>query len=263
MKKIYHLLSAVLLSGVAFSVLAAQDEPKQAIPIPQISEGWRYSLTPYLWLLNVSGQVSYGDHSIADEKFPASQLLSKLQYAAMIEGEVHKGNWGFAANLLYSSLQNQGSRIVGQNDLGSTTNMNMGIYNLAATYTLYSTPQVYLDAMAGVRILTTMVKTDVNVQGVPAATSLSATSALTNPIVGVKGRVRISDSDYFIPFYVDVGGGVSGTQVTTQGIIGIGKAYDWGDISLNFNNLFYRTQNNNVTSNLDLYGAALGVTFKF
>jgi hypothetical protein len=72
MKKIYHLLAAVLLSGVAFSVLAAQDEPKQAIPIPQISEGWRYSLTPYLWLLNVSGQVSYGDHSIADEKFPAS-----------------------------------------------------------------------------------------------------------------------------------------------------------------------------------------------
>jgi hypothetical protein len=181
----------------------------------------------------------------------------------MIEGEVHKGNWGFAANLLYSSLQNQGSRIVGQNDLGSTTNMNMGIYNLAATYTLYSTPQLYLDAMAGVRILTTMVKTDVNVQGVPAATSLSSTSALTNPIVGVKGRVRISDSDYFIPFYVDVGGGVSGTRVTTQGIIGIGKAYDWGDISLNFNNLFYRTQNNNVTSNLDLYGAALGVTFKF
>ncbi len=263
MKNIYRLISALFLAGLGASAIAADEAPRQAIPIPQVSDEWRYSLTPYLWLLNVNGQVDYNNHPVANSTIGTAELLSKLQFGAMAEGEVHKGNWGFAANLLYSRLKDQGTTMRGQVDLGSTTTMTLGIYNLAATYTLYNSSQVYLDAMAGVRIFANAAKTDLDVQGTPQGTSLSMNTTVTNPIVGVKGRIRIADSDYFVPFYIDVGGGVDGTQVTTQGIIGLGKAYDWGDVSLNFNNLYYKTKTNNVTTSLDFYGAAVGVTFKF
>jgi hypothetical protein len=86
---------------------------------------------------------------------------------------------------------------------------------------------------------------------------------VTNPIVGVKGRYKLGDSDYFVPFYLDVGGGVDGTQITSQGILGVGKAYDWGDLMLVFNDVYYQTKSKNTTSNLNFYGAALGVSFKF
>ena len=106
-------------------------------------------------------------------------------------------------------------------------------------------------------------KIEVNAQGTPLGTTYKSNSTLTNPIVGVKGRYRIGESDYFVPFYLDVGGGVDGTQVTTQGILGVGKAFDWGDLMLVFNDVYYQTKNNGTTTNLNFYGAAIGATFKF
>ena len=256
-------LAAIFCSGLLFSTPAFPAETGAPIPVPQVSEGWRYSLTPYLWLLNVDGQMAYGDHSLVDQNVSTGQLLSKFQYGGMIEGEVHKGNWGFAANLLFSSIQNTGTRIRDNVDQGSTTTAQLGIYNLAATYTIMNTKQVYVDAMAGVRIFSNNAKVDVNVQGTPLGTTLKSNTTVTNPIVGVKGRYKLGDSDYFVPFYLDVGGGVDGTQITSQGILGVGKAYDWGDLMLVFNDVYYQTKSKNTTSNLNFYGAALGVSFKF
>jgi hypothetical protein len=120
-----------------------------------------------------------------------------------------------------------------------------------------------VDAMAGARILSLDAKIDVNVLGTPAGKTFKTNSTITNPIVGLKGRYRLGDSDYFVPFYADVGGGVDGTQITTQGIIGLGKAFDWGDAMLVFNDVYYQTKNGNKTTNLNFYGAAVGVTFRF
>jgi hypothetical protein len=256
------LATLLLLSGLSLSAQAA-DPVAKPIAIPQVSDQWSFSLTPYLWAVNAHGEVYYKDRPVTNQTMTTSQMLSNLQFAAMVEGEVHKGKWGFAANLLYSSLQDKSAKMVGQVDLGSKTTMDMGVYNLAATYTVLNTNNVYVDAMAGVRILSTNAKTEVNVEGTQLGTTMKANSTSTNPIVGVKGRLRISDSDYFVPFYVDVGGGVSGVQVTTQAMLGIGRAYDWGDVMLMANNLFYKTKTDNVTTNMDLYGAAVGVTFKF
>jgi len=255
--------SLIALGLCSQAVVAAEETQKAAIAIPQVSEDVRYSLTPYLWLVNVGGDLAYKDRTLVDQKISTGQLLSSFQYGGMIEGEVHKGNWGFAANLLYSSVQNGSSRIRDQVDLGSTTTAQLGIYNLAATYTIHNTKQAYVDALAGVRIMSMNASMDVNAIGTPAGTTFKTNSTITNPIVGIKGRYRIGDSDYFVPFYADVGGGVDGTQITTQGILGVGKAYDWGDLMLVFNDIYYQTKTGGTTTNLNFYGAAVGVTFKF
>jgi hypothetical protein len=256
--KILSTLCLGLLSMAAFSA-----ENAAPVAIPQVSDQVRYSLTPYLWLVNVGGDLNYKDRTLVDQKVSTSQLLSSFQYGGMLEGEIHKGNWGFAANLLYASVQNASSRIRDTVDLGSTTTAQLGIYNLAATYTIFNSKQAYIDAMAGVRILSMDGKIDVNAVGTPAGTTFKTNSTVTNPIIGIKGRYRLGESDYFVPFYADVGGGVDGTQVTTQGILGVGKAFDWGDLMLVFNDVYYQTKNNGTTANLNFYGAAVGVTFKF
>lgn len=233
------------------------------VAIPQVTEQVRYALTPYLWLVNVGGDLNYKDRTLVDQKITTGQLLSSIQYGGMLEGEVHKGNWGLAANLLYASVQNGSSRLRDTVNLGATTTAQLGIYNLAATYTVFNSKQAYVDAMAGARILSLNAKMDVNVIGTPLSSTFKTNSTITNPIVGIKGRYRIGESDYFVPFYADVGGGVDGTQITTQGILGVGKAFDWGDLMLVFNDVYYQMKSGSTTTNLNFYGAALGVTFKF
>ena len=46
-------------------------------------------------------------------------------------------------------------------------------------------------------------------------------------------------------------------------MVGIGKAYSWGDVTLALKNVYYQLNQNKITSDLDLYGAAIAVTFRF
>ena len=251
----------IFIGLIATPIHAAENSVPTAIP--QVSDTVRYSLTPYFWLVNIGGNLNYKDRRLVDQKITTSQLLSNFQYGGMLEAEIHKGNWGIAANLLYASVQHGNSRIRDGVDLGATTTAQLGIYNLAATYTVFNTKQTYVDALVGARILSLDAKIDADTLRNPSGTTFKNNSTITNPIIGLKGRYRLGDSDYFVPFYADVGGGVDGTQLTTQGIIGLGKSFDWGDAMLVFNDIYYQFKNGGTTTNLNFYGAAVGVTFKF
>ena len=254
--------SLFLASLPLFAQAQSAQSTSKPIAIPQVSDQWSFSVTPYLWAVNMHGETYYKDRPVAAATMTTSEMLSNLQFGAMVEGEVHKGNWGFAANLLYASLQNSNSKMTGKVDLGTKTDMSMGVYNLAATYTVFNNNQAYVDAMLGARIFNNNVKTSVNVEGTPFGTTLKSDTTMVTPIVGAKGRIRIADSDYFVPYYLDVGA-AGPVQVTTQAMLGIGRAYDWGDVMLMANNLFYKIKTEGVTTNLDAYGAAVGVTFRF
>jgi hypothetical protein len=105
--------------------------------------------------------------------------------------------------------------------------------------------------------------TSIAVQGTPLGLSKTKNTTTTDPIIGLKGRVQLGASDYFMPFYIDVGGGSSNTEITSQQMIGVGRAFAWGDTTLGIKNLYYKQKVNKVTTDQSLYGVTLGVTFKF
>lgn len=260
-KNALALCLVTMTSGVG--VAAWADEIKKPVAIPQVSNDWRGSITPYLWALNVNGSVYHGGNELVSANIDTSSLLSTLNMGAMLIGEVHKGNWGLSADLMYADITKTSSRPVGNYvDLGSKTSLSLGIYTVTASYTLHNSKDVYLDALLGARVLNNNGSTSFNVDGYPLLRK-NINTTVTDPVVGVKGRFRISDSEYFVPFYVDVGGGGGNTQVTTQAYLGVGRAFDWGDVELVVKNLYYKQKNQGVTSNLDLFGAGVGVTFKF
>lgn len=252
---------ATMLSSVGLTVCA--DEISKPIAITQVSNDWRGSITPYLWALNVNGSVYHGGDQLVSANIDTSSLLSTLNMGAMLIAEVHKGNWGLSADFMYADISKTSSRAVGNYvDLGSKTSLSLGVYTVTASYTLHNSKNVYLDGVLGVRFFNNNGTTSFNVDGYPLV-SKSINATVTDPVVGLKGRVRISDSEYFVPFYVDVGGGSSSTQVTTQAYLGVGRAFDWGDVELVMKNLYYKQKNQGVTTNLDMFGAGVGVTFKF
>ena len=52
-----------------------------------------------------------------------------------------------------------------------------------------------------------------------------------------KGRVRLGEGRWYTPYYADVGPGSS--NWTWQALLGVGYAFDWGDINLSIRSLSY------------------------
>jgi hypothetical protein len=85
---------------------------------------------------------------------------------------------------------------------------------------------------------------------------------LWDAIAGVKGRIRLSASGaWFMSYYADVGTGAS--QLTWQGLIGLGHAFSWGDLHLAYRYLHYSTDDGELMEDVNQMGPALGATFRF
>jgi hypothetical protein len=255
------LVAASLFSLFASLNVYAQDKP---VVVPQVTNEWHGSISPYLWGVNVTGSLYYDQSKLGTTTMGTGQLLQDLNIGGMLFGELHKGNFGVMADLFYAKMTLNKSSVVGQVDLGSKTTLETGIYTLAGTYTLHNTSNSYVDALAGVRILSLNATTKISIADTPYSAVATMSSTIADPIVGVKGRFRIADTDYFVPFYADVGGGSSSTQVTSQQILGVGKAYEWGEATLAFKNLYYKQKSqSSATVDLNMYGVLVGATFRF
>jgi len=255
------LVAASLLSLFASLNVYAQDKP---VVVPQVTNEWHGSISPYLWGVSVNGSLYYDQSKLGTVNMKTGQLLQDLNFGGMLFGELHKGSFGVMTDLFYAKMTLNKSSVAGQVDLGSKTTLETGVYTLAGTYTLHHTNTSYVDALAGVRILALNAQTNISIADTPYSATAKMSSTIADPIVGVKGRFRIADTDYFVPFYVDVGGGSSNTQVTSQQLFGIGKAYDWGETTLAFKNLYYKQKSQgSATADLNMYGAVMGVTFRF
>ena len=76
---------------------------------------WHFSITPYAWLPNVNGSTSFeGPIGVArnmSADIDSNTLLSHLKFAAMISGEVRKGEWSAFTDYIYLSLDGQRSTV--------------------------------------------------------------------------------------------------------------------------------------------------------
>jgi hypothetical protein len=78
-------------------------------------------------------------------------------------------------------------------------------------------------------------------------------------IVGARGRVRLGDGSWFLPYYLDVGAGQS--DLTWQAMGGVGYAFSWGEVIGGYRHLDYRFQPGSPLRDLSFSGpgVSLGV----
>lgn len=94
--------------------------------------------------------------------------------------------------------------------------------------------------------------------------NLSKTTTTVDPIVGFKGRYRIADSSWYVPFYGDIGSGGGTTNITWQTMLGVGKTFNqWVDASLTYRALYYDMSGSGLLQKTTFQGPQVGVTFKF
>lgn len=258
-------LRLALLITALFSAHIVNAQPSQSIsPSTSTSttDKWNYSITPYLWALGVRGSISHNGLSTGQVKLTPGDLLSDINMAAMVVAEAHYNKYGLYLDVMYGDLGKTSSKVVGRTDLNANTTAKLSLITLAPSFNLVNSKSAYVDGLIGARYLWLNASSTISDSAFRVTLNPKSTQNITAAVVGVKGRFNLGDSSYFVPFYVDVGAGQS-SSFTSQAYLGIGKAFDWGDISLVAKNVYYQFKPNNSNVDLNLFGAAVAVTFRF
>jgi len=254
---------AMLLCGFLLSpLLSAQPTQSAASAATSMSESWRYIVTPYIWGMGIRGSVSHNGSSLGEIKLTPGDLISDIKMAAMLVAEARYGRLGLYLDGMYGDLGTTQSRVVGRDDLSASTNLRMTMLTIAPSYTLYQSPSLNLDGLVGARVMWQNARTTISFPETGESQTESSNLQLAAAVAGVKGRWNIGSSNYFVPFYVDVGAGQT-SSFTSQAYLGVGRTFDWGDVSLVAKNVYYQFKPNNTNVDLNMLGAAVAVTFRF
>ncbi|WP_162786130.1 hypothetical protein [Polynucleobacter necessarius] len=102
------ILSSLLLVCASLTCMNFAHADEVISPIPQVSDEWRFSVSPYGWLPTVGTTVSAGGPGSKNADISASQIINNLKSGVMIAGEVHYGKWGVMADFANATVQKIG-----------------------------------------------------------------------------------------------------------------------------------------------------------
>lgn len=269
-KKILTAISfcAPFVVGVGSAV--AQSESS---PIPKVSEAWRFEVTPYLFVPGIQSTLNFDNRLVKTANISESNVVSNLKSGGMISAEAHYGRWGLGLDFLSATLQKSGSTPISvptqygdvRARVGEKSTLQATIFTAFASYTAINNKDAYVDALLGVRTVSMTASLGLALQEDPRIKdNLSKTTTTVDPIVGFKGRYRIADSSWYVPFYGDIGSGGGTTNVTWQAMLGVGKTFNqWVDASLTYRALYYDMSGSGLLQKTTFQGPQVGVTFKF
>jgi len=261
----------VLATALAATALFAPAAGAESVANDQ----WTFALTPYLWLPTINGSLQYQlPQGTPDVETGPNDYLSNLQMAVMLSGEARKGKWSLFSDLIYLDFESENSRVksLGGNlvdvslDLGTESSLKGAAWTLVGGYTAVHTPRATLDINGGFRYFGLKASTDWQLNGpigiFPSAGSVSESKDLWDAIIGMRGRVQLSnDGHWSMPYYADIGTGNS--SLTWQAMLGASYNWSWGDLSLVYRHLSYDMDSGELIQDLEFSGPALGATFRF
>ena len=79
------------------------------------SDKWQFSITPYLWLPDIDGNLSYDVPSRSGGAPTISvgtdSYLENLDFGLMLNGDARKGRWSIFTDVIYLDFSNTSSKI--------------------------------------------------------------------------------------------------------------------------------------------------------
>ncbi|MGF6494850.1 hypothetical protein ABIE56_003048 [Luteibacter sp. 621] len=241
---------------------------------------WHTSLSVYGWLPGISATMRYRlPNGTIFTNRSDSGLLSKLSGAFMMDVTVRKGRWGVYADLDWVKFSDEDGRVaqVGGRWIGADAHLDTrwnakgGLATLAGVYTLGHSSQGYVDLLLGARYLWLKGNVGWNFGiegtggrfGIEDSGHLNRQTHVTDGIIGVRGRwTPFPSHAVFIPYYFDIGTGSS--DRTQQYVAGIGYAFHWGDIALNYRDVEYHEHGSDAfLRDVRLSGPSLTLSWTF
>lgn len=226
-------------------------------------DGWHVSVTPYLWLSGIEGELTApfplpGREVTAD----FGDLLDHLDGAFIGKGEVRYDRFGVLGDVLY--LKVSGGQTRNPENLpsiGTKLKLSTTAATLAGYYRVADSEQWKVDLLAGLRYNEIETTLDATTGGPGVGRSVSRD--WTDPIVGVRAIVRTGERGS-LTGYADYGG--FGVNNSTVWQVFATYNYQWTDhvtVSAGYRHYAIDLDKNRFQYDLSLSGPLIGLTYEF
>jgi hypothetical protein len=279
-----------LLAAGTMSGARAQQPISSGSQAPN-GAGWTFNLTPYLWMPSIHGNVNYdlppnlGGTVSANPSVGFGDLISHLNFAVMGAADARYNQFSVLTDILYMNVggvagQFRSVNFPGHPAIPITTSvntsesmkMNAVIWTLAGGYTVAEGPWGNFDAIVGFRYFGVDTRVNYSLSASIAGPrgngatfggvgGVSASADIWNGVAGFRGRVRIGDTPFFIPYYFDIGAG--GSNLTWQIASGVGYKLSWADVSLTYRYLSFEQSGGSAEARFWFQGPMLALNLRF
>ena len=280
---------AVLFAATGTSGARAQ----QPISLGQqtATPGWTFDVAPYLWMPSVHANLNFnlppalGGTVSADTSIGFGDLVSHLNFGLMVAADAQYDRFSVLTDFMYLNLGGTAAHFRSLNfpdhpaipisasvQTRASLDLTANIWTLAGGYTVVQGGWGNFDAIVGFRYLNLNPRIDYNLgltvtgpRGNGATFggggSVSGSANIWNGIGGFRGRIRVGDGGFFIPYYFDIGTG--GSNLTWQISSGLGYHTGPVDVSLTYRYLSFEQGSSSVVQHLWIQGPMLMVNFTF
>jgi len=269
------MVAVLSLLAPAPSVMAQDDPDKLNI-----------SIQPYAWFPTIDAELRYttlpsGSAGQPEVSVDADDLLENLNVAALLTTEFRKGKWSLTADFIYMDASAEDARVKGVNfggnlvstslDIGSEVGLKNLITTVGLGYQVVDGKWLKMDLIGGLRYLWIEAELDwrlsATVTGPVGGRTFARNGSHTedgdiwNGIVGIKGRIQLGDSKWYIPYYADIGTGDS--DLTWQVFSALAYSFGSWDIKLGYRHMEFDSDEDALIQNLSLSGPVIGAQFRF
>lgn len=229
---------------------AAQDAPP----------GWSFDATLYAWLPALSSSLDT-EFGTLDGDLSSSDAVSDLNFAFMGAVEARNGRWGLIGDLIYSDISTDSSTPRGLLYSKGVADSEMTVFSGYAAYRLHEDDKVAFDVAAGLRAF--WVDLDFKLKGNLLETRRFGDSQnWVVPVVAARTLVKFSDK-WTGGLFADLGG-ISSDETTWQALATVRYAIndDWSVVAAyRYMDISYQIGDDDAS--IELYGPAIGVTYRF
>lgn len=237
--KQFAVVSSFLLSTLLLNTSASA----------QSGEEWQVSGALNLWGAGIQGTLGNG----TDIDVSFSDILDNLDLTLMGNLEARKSKWSILGDLIYtSSSQDTGATL--PTGAGVDVEVTSLVFNFIGGRNLSDTENGRVDFIFGTRYLDLENK----IKAVGPGAIVEANGDTFDAIVGIRGQ-RLIDEKWYLPYHLDVGAGDS--DLTWQGIFGVGYRYGWGDLTVAYRHLEWDFDDGTPIDDFNFSGP--GVQFKW
>ncbi|MDX1403593.1 MAG: hypothetical protein R3192_03600 [Woeseiaceae bacterium] len=252
---------------------------------------WQYTLTPYLWLPRIDGNLNYslppGGSGSPNISVGPTDWLDLLNFAVLVSGSARKNDFVVFSDLVYLSMSTTDSKVSSVDlpgpgllpplpvdvalTLGTKSELDGLAWTLAAGYRIEDSSTSSMDAFAGVRYFGVDVSTrwsltsDIMAPGgstvLPSEGGVSSDVDFWDAIIGIRGQFDLTAEALSVPYYIDIGSGQS--DLTWQAMAGVSWAFGWGDLLLVYRHLEYDEGSGGLLNNFSFSGPLVGARFSF
>lgn len=226
-----------------------------------VEREWRFRFTPYLWAAGIAGDFSQFGLPEVEVNESFSEVLENLDFGAMASFEAWRGRYGLLADVMHVRVSGEGSvkgplPIAIPVSASSTSTTAM----LAGQFRWLEHEDGYLDVLGGIRFWSLDSRIRV---GAPLNASRGERASWSDPIIGVKGFYRLSDS-IFLTGWALAGGYVGNAEPIIDLMAGVGyKLNERAALILAYRHLTVDYREGSFLYDAVQHGFGLGLDLRF